>query len=55
MRHYGYTVGPAPTFRVILPPDIPDDDPAAYDMARQLANEHREIAWRRLQAKRGDG
>jgi hypothetical protein len=54
MRHYGYTVGPAPTFEVILPPGMPDDDPAAYAQACRLANDHRMAAWRRFLAKRGD-
>ena len=54
MRHYGYSVGPAPTFRVILPPSMPDDDPAAYAQACRLANDHRMAAWRRFLAKRGD-
>ena len=54
MKFYGYTVGPAPTFAVILPPGMPDDDPDAYAQACRLANDHRMAAWRRLQAKRGD-
>ena len=52
MKYYGYSVGPAPTFTVILPPGMPDDDPAAYAQACRLANDHRMAVWRRLQAKR---
>jgi hypothetical protein len=52
MQHYGYSVGPAPLFQVVLPPGMPDDDPAAYAQACRLAHEHRLAAWRRLQAKR---
>src|SRR5262249_49049712 len=54
MKYYGYSVGPAPLFQVVLPPGMPDDDPAAYAQACRLAHEHRMAAWRRLQAKRGD-
>ena len=54
MKFYGYSVGPAPTFEVILPPGMPDDDPDAYAQACRLANDHRMAAWRRLLAKRGD-
>ena len=54
MKYYGYSVGPAPTFKVILPPGMPDDDPAAYAQACRLANDHRMAVWRRLLAKRGD-
>ena len=53
MKFYGYSTGPAPTFKVILPPGMPDDDPDAYARACRLANEHRAAVWRRLQAKRG--
>ena len=53
MQHYGYTVGPAPTFKLILPPGMPDDDPAAYVHACRLANDHRMAAWRRLQKRDG--
>ena len=53
MKYYGYSVGPAPTFRVILPPGMPDDDPAAYAQACRLANDHRMAAWSRFLAKRG--
>ena len=52
MTLYGYTVGPAPTFAVILPPDMADDDPDAYAQVCRLADEHRMAAWRRLLAKR---
>ena len=54
MQYCGYSVGPAPTFRVILPPGMPDDDPDAYAQACRLANDHRMAAWRRFLAKRGD-
>ena len=54
MKYYGYSVGPPPSFKVILPPGMPDGDPAAYAQACRLANDHRMAAWRRLQAKRGD-
>jgi hypothetical protein len=54
MKSCGYTVGPAPTFTVILPPGMPDDDPVAYAQACRLANDHRMAAWRRFLAKRGD-
>ena len=54
MQYCGYSVGPAPTFRVILPPGMPDDDLAAYAQACRLANDHRMAAWRRFLAKRGD-
>jgi hypothetical protein len=53
MKFYGYTVGPAPTFKVILPSDMPDDDPAAYAKACRLADEHRLAVWRRLQKRDG--
>lgn len=53
MKFYGYSTGSAPTFKVILPPGMPDDDPDAYARACRLANEHRAAVWRRLQAKRG--
>jgi hypothetical protein len=52
MKVYGYNVGPAPTFKVILPPDMPNDDPDAYAQACRLADEHRMAAWRRFLAKR---
>jgi len=51
MKYYGYSVGPAPIFQVILPRGMPGDDPAAYAQACRLADEHRTAAWRRLQAK----
>ena len=54
MKFHGYAVGPAPMFKVILPPGMPDDDPAAYAQACRLANDHRMAAWRRFLAKRGD-
>ena len=54
MKYYGYSVGPAPIFQVILPRGMPGDDPAAYAQACKLANDHRMAAWRRFLAKRGD-
>jgi hypothetical protein len=54
MKYYGYSVGPAPTFRVILPPGMVDDNAAAYAQACRLANDHRMAAWRRFLAKRGN-
>jgi hypothetical protein len=53
MKYYGYSVGPAPTFRLILPPGMPNDDPAAYAQACRLADEHRLAVWRRLQKRDG--
>jgi hypothetical protein len=53
MKYYGYSVGPGPIFEVILPPGMPDDDPAAYAQACRLANEHRLAVWRRVQKRDG--